>query len=433
MKGQRWICQGTTECRCNKEKEREKEKKTFVGVNIPVYPPDVRIRTVRQDALAPPNTYTPPGATADAPFPYKGLLPASCTFSYSTSALSHLMNKHSNLRDQVQRLHNELEELRLEREASKNNVLHFMQEADHARKELQWAQATIAQLSQQLYGPSGGLVSPTTDKTARLIARLHTIAENDPLLDQLFALLEDDNNALQKKQEHAHSPEPGAEEEDSARLEAEKQVAVLKDALEQVRAERDGLASERELLERRWQASEGDLEQAELTIQRLQSELETLRQQHWSAKAPIQKVEWEKKVHETEAKCRTLQEKNDAVLAQLAHVSDDLAVWRTKHDVLLEKVVRYKQLEDQQRAIDQGKIRENHLKTVNKALRDELRKASSRENIQVNIEYLRNVIIKFLEKKQTRAQLIPVLATLLQCSQDEQQRLNKLVRSKRTP
>ncbi|KAJ1968285.1 hypothetical protein H4R35_006471 [Dimargaris xerosporica] len=43
-----------------------------------------------------------------------------------------------------------------------------------------------------------------------------------------------------------------------------------------------------------------------------------------------------------------------------------------------------------------------------------------------NITYLRHVMIKFLEAKDHRAQLIPVLAMLLQCTPDEVQRLRSL-------
>lgn len=57
-----------------------------------------------------------------------------------------------------------------------------------------------------------------------------------------------------------------------------------------------------------------------------------------------------------------------------------------------------KQLEE----LNQVKIRENYLKTINKTLRDEIRKINRVEEELINIEYLRNVIIKFLERKSTR-------------------------------
>lgn len=46
------------------------------------------------------------------------------------------------------------------------------------------------------------------------------------------------------------------------------------------------------------------------------------------------------------------------------------------------------------------------------------------EEEEINLEYLRNVIVKFLESKSTRAQLIPVLTMMLKFTPDEVKRLN---------
>lgn len=46
------------------------------------------------------------------------------------------------------------------------------------------------------------------------------------------------------------------------------------------------------------------------------------------------------------------------------------------------------------------------------------------EEEEINLEYLRNVIIKFLESRSTRAQLIPVLTMILKFTPDEIKRLN---------
>lgn len=59
-------------------------------------------------------------------------------------------------------------------------------------------------------------------------------------------------------------------------------------------------------------------------------------------------------------------------------------------------------MENKQIEIDAAKMKENHLKTVIKSLRDEIRKLHKVEDDIINIEYLRNVIIKFLEKRNTR-------------------------------
>lgn len=49
---------------------------------------------------------------------------------------------------------------------------------------------------------------------------------------------------------------------------------------------------------------------------------------------------------------------------------------------------------------------------------------SVKEEEEINLEYLRNVIIKFLESKSTRAQLIPVLSMMLKFTPEEVKRLN---------
>lgn len=49
---------------------------------------------------------------------------------------------------------------------------------------------------------------------------------------------------------------------------------------------------------------------------------------------------------------------------------------------------------------------------------------SVKEDEEINLEYLRNVIVKFLESKSTRAQLIPVLTMMLKFTPDEVKRLN---------
>lgn len=62
-------------------------------------------------------------------------------------------------------------------------------------------------------------------------------------------------------------------------------------------------------------------------------------------------------------------------------------------------------MENKQTELDASKMRENHLRTINKTLRDEVRKVNKVQEETVNIEYLRNVMIKFLEKRNTRVSL----------------------------
>lgn len=48
---------------------------------------------------------------------------------------------------------------------------------------------------------------------------------------------------------------------------------------------------------------------------------------------------------------------------------------------------------------------------------------SIKEEEEINMEYLRNVIIKFLESKSTRSQLIPVMTMMLKFTPEEVRRL----------
>ncbi|KAI9252178.1 hypothetical protein EDC94DRAFT_636761 [Helicostylum pulchrum] len=264
-----------------------------------------------------------------------------------------LSNNKKVLQDQVVRLNNEIEELQLEREESKKNVLHFMQEADGTRQELIKAHALLDELSSYE-------------------------------LDQI-------------KQEYQATR------------------AALK--VENERAE---------IIEKRWKESESNLEQTESTIQSLNKELDLFRQQEWKTTSDNTL---------SDILC-TLENKHREVVEQLGTIQINLEekekealVWQEKYQVLH---VAHTQMENKQTDLDASKMRENHLRTINKTLRDEVRKANKVQEETVNIEYLRNVMIKFLEKRSTRAQLVPILSTLLQCSNDEKSRLSKLIRNKVT-
>ncbi|KAI9491025.1 hypothetical protein BDB00DRAFT_834891 [Zychaea mexicana] len=451
-------------------------------------------------------------------FFYRSPLPFFCKHSQRNSISIMPNNRKQNqgkqkLQDQVQRLNNELEELRLEREESKKNVLHFMQEADLARQELQKAYTMIAQLSQQAtaaalpvsmeateeaakVGKTGGLVASSSEddeliamKTTQLLVMLQQVDNPKGVLDQFWDQINSGNNAKDDGAEQQKQKEEKEEEERRRELEQQQQklkedqerrrqeveqqqqqqqeekiqslAAQLKEAHDRIygleadkqklmeeltiaktdqdtaRQARDIEHERAETLEKRWQTSESDLEQAETRIQMLERDLESLRQKEWVSKAPashlVEKTELEAKCKELEqvqAQLSTMEKDRVGLQDRLEHQSGQLKDYREKQCALEEKLSAYKQLENQQQALEQAKIRENHLKTINKTLRDEMRKVSQRNNMEINNEYLKNVIIKFLEKKQTRAQLIPVLSTLLQCSREEQSRLNKLVRNK---
>ncbi|KAI8142382.1 hypothetical protein BJV82DRAFT_614714 [Fennellomyces sp. T-0311] len=350
------------------------------------------------------------------------------------------------LQDQVQRLSNELEELRLECEESKKNVVHFMQEADLARQELEKAQGKIAQLTQQMAsqnGEQGGLVTATSDTPdngiTRLVVKLQQLNDRS-VVDRLWNELDGDNTQKQQLESVTQHLQEAIEriqavEKDKQKLEEDLEVARSDENA--ARQARDIEHERAETLEKRWQTSESDLEQAEMRIQSLERDLDALRQKEWVAKAPssqlVEKTELDAKcreLHDVQTQFEAAQGRCQDLQKKLEKESSELANYREKQSRIEEKLAECKELENQQHALEQAKIRESHLKTINKTLRDEIRKVSSRNDMEVNMEYLKNVIIKFLEKKQTRAQLIPVLSTLLQCSREEQLRLNKLVRNK---
>jgi hypothetical protein len=93
-------------------------------------------------------------------------------------------NNEKSLQEQIAHLSNELEELRLEKEESKKNVLHFMQEADSTRHELKL-------LQQQMFAQEkAGCLSPPPeeeegyDKRSILISRIRQL--NREKLNALF-------------------------------------------------------------------------------------------------------------------------------------------------------------------------------------------------------------------------------------------------------
>lgn len=180
------------------------------------------------------------------------------------------------LQEQIARLENQLEELRLEREESKKNVLHFMQEADAARQQMQAAMAQLAQRSE------------------------------DELDERLWHNKEHEANIIKMEEQLAQVKHENAE---------------LKEMLEAERERAD-------TMERRWQASEHELEQVETHSRALQTELEKLRQQEWAVKLPqvpmVEKSELDVKVKALEAletQLEQCQAERDAFKHQLAEKS----------------------------------------------------------------------------------------------------------------
>ncbi|KAI9013761.1 hypothetical protein CLU79DRAFT_722006 [Phycomyces nitens] len=357
------------------------------------------------------------------------------------------------LQEELARLGNEIEELRMEREESKKNVLHFMQEADTARQDLQQARKQIVILSsKQTQDPSVDLPSQSIDES------LHKQSQEEQIV-QLETLLTRATNSLVEHEKtaelHSRDTENIAQLTDQVkqltdqlkdcqntlnRL-SDSQLLIqeeLDQAIDENRVLRQTLKVEHERgerLENHWKTSENALEQAEIKVELLNKELEGLRKQTWESKVAQPDTS---KIETLERLQKTLQQKYQDNLEKYSTLEQNLenevkshAHLKTQYEDKLKLLTLRQAREDEHNEmLDQSKVREQHLRTINKTLRDEIRKISRNRREVVNVEYLRNVILTFLEKKQTRHQLVPVLSTLLQCSNVDQAHLYSLVRNK---
>lgn len=200
-------------------------------------------------------------------------------------------NNKKILQEQVSRLNNEIEELRLEREESKKNVLHFMQEADAAKQELRKAQ----ELLDEMTSTCPGLQSPPPEeeheeieaqqkpKLSMLLSKISLFS--DSKITELFQLLEDPHQVTNLKL-NLNGVQTELNEQKS-------ENALLRDELEQLtqeyQATRGALQIENEraeIIEKRWKESESHLEQAEYTVQALNRDLDYFRQQEWAMATP---------------------------------------------------------------------------------------------------------------------------------------------------
>ncbi|KAK4517091.1 Bifunctional purine biosynthesis protein PurH [Mucor velutinosus] len=330
------------------------------------------------------------------------------------------------LQEQVARLTNEIEELRLEREESKKNVLHFMQEADTTRQELKKAYKIMEgfNLQQGYLSPPPESedieASPSSSSTLlKLVSKLSLLDQ-----DKLLALL-----AWVDETDHI----PSLSQLKSAQVSLQEELEQLQDEYHATRGALQIENERAETLEKRWKESENALEQAESTLQSLSTELGHLRQQQ-ECSDNNNKATDSTDIKLSQDLCRsrqdlaiTVKHYNDCKV-KLEETELTLKHWQTKYDEMNAEHTGL--VSKQSDELNQAKIRENYLKTINKTLRDEVRKISKVQEDLVNIEYLRNVIIKFLERKCTRAQLIPILTTLLKCTREDQTRLVELVRNR---
>ncbi|ORE06900.1 hypothetical protein BCV72DRAFT_274142 [Rhizopus microsporus var. microsporus] len=256
-------------------------------------------------------------------------------------ARKQLNTKKRNVQEQIRKLKNEIEELKLEREENKKSVLHFMQEADSAQKELKKAQETIKQL------------------------------------------IEDKNEGA------CH---------DSVQCMAEK--AKLAQEIDQAKHKCNTVRSELECQRRTFEQLCLSVEQEKIVMQ---NEVSSLREKYISATESISCLE-----------------------LKLGKAYQESKQWQEKYDDLY---MIHVNIENQKKELEYIKAREIQLKAMNKMLRNEIRRMTKAQDDALNLEYLRNVIIKFLELKTTRSQLIPVLSSLLQCTHEDQTKLHQIVQN----
>ncbi|KAI9249881.1 hypothetical protein BY458DRAFT_37176 [Sporodiniella umbellata] len=180
-------------------------------------------------------------------------------------------------------------------------------------------------------------------------------------------------------------------------------------------------------------------------IRKLKNEIEELKTEREEAKksvvffmheADVAQKELEKmkqviaqepfKEEEELAKKEKEQESVELLKISLEQTSLVNKQWQEKYDDLYSVHMSF---EDQRVELEIAKTREINLRSMNKILRNEVRKMSKVQEEALNIDYLRNVVINFLEKKSARLQLVPVLSTLLQCTYEDQTKLHQLVQN----
>jgi chromosome segregation ATPase len=249
-----------------------------------------------------------------------------------------LSNNKKILQEQVVKLNNEIEELQLEREESKKNVLHFMQEADSARQELKKTQELIDELTSTSHlaspPPEKNEEVSTKPKISDLLSRLSLLDETK--LSRLFELLHQDTPCLEEQLNQAQL--------DLNRQKSEN--ALLQDELDQIKQEyqatRGALTIENEraeIIEKRWKESEYHLEQAESTIQQLSQ----FRQQHQECGGQQPAAAMDHHLADELCKLKenysiTVQQFN-TLQSRLEEKEDSCKLWQTRHTELLKQCV----------------------------------------------------------------------------------------------
>lgn len=259
----------------------------------------------------------------------------------------NLSNNKKVLQNQIVKLSNELEELQLEREESKKNVLHFMQEADSARQELKRIQELLDELTTQHH-----LASPPPEKSdSTSTKREGSNNKISILLSRLSLLDQDQINKLFDLLEQPSLPDQLTKAQQDLKK-TKSEYAILEEELDQIKQEyqatRGALTIENEraeIIEKRWKESESSLEQAESTIQSLTCELNQFRQrQECNATAAVTTNSKDHCLTENEL-CQlkekytiTVQQLN-TLQSRLEEKQDSVKLWQERHDTLLKQCV----------------------------------------------------------------------------------------------
>lgn len=259
----------------------------------------------------------------------------------------NLSNNKKVLQNQIVKLSNELEELQLEREESKKNVLHFMQEADSARQELKRVQELLDELTTQHH-----LASPPPEKNdSTSTKREGSNNKISILLSRLSLLDQDQINKLFDLLEQPSLPDQLTKAQQDLKK-TKSEYAILEEELDQIKQEyqatRGALTIENEraeIIEKRWKESESSLEQAESTMQSLTCELNQFRQrQECNATAAVTTNSKDHCLTENEL-CQlkekytiTVQQLN-TLQSRLEEKQDSVKLWQERHDTLLKQCV----------------------------------------------------------------------------------------------
>lgn len=203
----------------------------------------------------------------------------------------------------------------------------------------------------------------------------------------------------------------------------QEQIRKLKSEIEELKIERD--ESKKSAM---FYKQEADMAQCEL-----KNAQEMLKKDNtWSEPPPLVQMEQcqaglENKTFEDLAlQNQALEESRRELGTRLDQSNRYVRQWQEKYDDLYALHMGY---EIQIKEIEQAKAREIQLRALNKILRTEISKIKQAQDEALNLEYLKNVVIKFLEMKTTRPQLVPILSALLHCTHEDKTKLHQIVQN----